>query len=82
MCFYSQLFGPCLTSGDEGSNAYVGVHPELIEAVAAGKLTGVEELITRKIDLEDVVDQGILALVNEKDKHGEILTLSWQLDIS
>lgn len=50
--------------------------------MAAGKLTGVEELITRKIDLEDVVDQGILALVNEKDKHGEILTLSWQLDIS
>ena len=53
---------------------YTGVHPELIEAVAAGKIPGLEEMITRKIGLEDVVKDGIMALLNDKDSQGETLS--------
>ncbi|KAJ3517081.1 hypothetical protein NLJ89_g735 [Agrocybe chaxingu] len=51
-----------------GSIVYRGDHPELLEAVAAGKLQGLEDLITRKIAIEDVVEQGFKALINEKDQ--------------
>ncbi|CAA7263286.1 unnamed protein product [Cyclocybe aegerita] len=51
-----------------GSAVYRGHHPELLEAVASGKLHGLDDLITRKIALENVVDQGFKALINEKDK--------------
>lgn len=49
------------------------VHAELIQAVASGKLTGLEELITSKIALEDTVEKGIMALINEKDTQIKIL---------
>jgi hypothetical protein len=45
----------------------------MLEAVAAGKFKGIEKLITRKIPIEDLVEKGILALLHEKDKHGENL---------
>ncbi|KAI0761327.1 alcohol dehydrogenase GroES domain protein [Trametes elegans] len=52
---------------------YDRVHPELIQAVAQGKFEGLETLVTRRIGLEDVVDKGIKALINEKDEHVKIL---------
>lgn len=45
----------------------------MLEAVAAGKFKGIEKLITRKIPIEDLVEKGILALLHEKDKHGQNL---------
>lgn len=42
-----------------------------MEAVGAGKFQGLEKLITKKIDLEHVVKEGILSLVNEKDTQSE-----------
>lgn len=59
-----------------GTAAYNGIHPEMLEAVAAGKFKGIEKLITRKIPIEDLVEKGIMALLHEKDKHGENLTLT------
>jgi len=56
-----------------GTLGYDSVHPELLEAVASGKISGVESLITRKIGLDDVVQKGFLALCNEKDNHVKIL---------
>ncbi|KAI0773007.1 alcohol dehydrogenase GroES domain protein [Trametes elegans] len=53
--------------------AYDREHPELIQAVAEGKFEGLDTLITRRIGLEDVVDKGIKALINEKDEHVKIL---------
>ncbi|KAL6304648.1 alcohol dehydrogenase GroES domain protein [Sparassis latifolia] len=49
------------------------VHNDLIRAVADGKLTGLEALITRKIAFEDVVEKGILALIHEKDTQIKVL---------
>ena len=43
----------------------------MLEAVAAGKFNGIEKLITRKIPIEDLVEKGIMALLHEKDKHGQ-----------
>ncbi|KAH9910436.1 alcohol dehydrogenase GroES domain protein, partial [Amylocystis lapponica] len=43
------------------------VHEELLRAVGEGRLTGLEELITKKIALEDVLEEGIKSLIAEKD---------------
>jgi hypothetical protein len=59
-----------------GTAAYNGIHPEMLEAVAAGKFKGIEKLITRKIAIEDLVEKGIMALLHEKDKHGQNLILT------
>ncbi|KAF9554997.1 alcohol dehydrogenase GroES domain protein [Agrocybe pediades] len=56
-----------------GILGYTGIHPELIEAVASGKINDLEELITRKIPIEDVVEKGIMALLNDKDSQVKIL---------
>ncbi|GJJ15462.1 hypothetical protein Clacol_009740 [Clathrus columnatus] len=52
---------------------YVGVHPEVIEAVADGRLSGVDQLITSRISLEDVVKDGIEKLITDKDNQIKIL---------
>lgn len=54
-----------------GVLAYDRVHGEVLEAVAAGKFSGLENLITRRITLEDFVEKGVKALMNEKDEHGK-----------
>lgn len=49
------------------------VHADLLKAVGDGTLTGLEELITKKIALEDVVDEGVKCLLAEKDTQIKIL---------
>ncbi|RPD60647.1 alcohol dehydrogenase GroES domain protein [Lentinus tigrinus ALCF2SS1-7] len=56
-----------------GVIAYDRDHPEMLRAVAEGKFKGLENLITRRIGLEDFVDKGIHALIHEKDQHVKIL---------
>lgn len=55
-----------------GIVGYDRVHAELIEIVAAGKISGIDELITSKIAIEDVVEHGFLALL-KKDTQVKIL---------
>lgn len=55
------------------SQSFSRVHSELLQAVAGGKLTGLEDLITRKIALEEFVDKGIKALIEEKDSQSKTL---------
>ncbi|CAA7266297.1 unnamed protein product [Cyclocybe aegerita] len=55
-----------------GSVVYRDDHPELLEAVESGKIKGLEDLITRKIALEDVVEKGLKALINEKDEQSKL----------
>ncbi|KAF9452076.1 2,3-butanediol dehydrogenase [Macrolepiota fuliginosa MF-IS2] len=56
-----------------GTLGYDRIHPEVIALVAAGKITGIEKLITRRISLDDVVEDGFKRLLNEKEKHVKIL---------
>ncbi|KAL0946165.1 hypothetical protein HGRIS_012428 [Hohenbuehelia grisea] len=56
-----------------GALCYDRIHPELIEAMAAGKIPDVEDLITRKIPIEEVVQNGFEKLLHEKDKQIKIL---------
>ncbi|THU85467.1 alcohol dehydrogenase GroES domain protein [Dendrothele bispora CBS 962.96] len=51
-----------------GIYAYTGVHPELIQAVADGRFKGLDELITKRIKLEDVVEKGIKVLSVDKSE--------------
>lgn len=44
----------------------------VIEALAEGRLRP-ESMITRKISINRVVEDGFMALINEKDKHVKIL---------
>ncbi|KZT69314.1 alcohol dehydrogenase GroES domain protein [Daedalea quercina L-15889] len=48
-------------------------HAEVLKAVSEGRIPGLEELITRKIGLDDFVEKGIKALIAEKDKQIKIL---------
>jgi len=48
-------------------------HPELLRAVSEGKISGLEQLITKKIALEDIVEEGIRSLIDEKDTQIKIL---------
>ena len=45
-------------------------YAEMLQAVADGKITGLDVLITRRIPFEDFIEKGINALINEKDEHG------------
>ncbi|KAF4579345.1 hypothetical protein EYR36_001155 [Pleurotus pulmonarius] len=56
-----------------GIICYDGEHPELLKEVAAGKFPNIEDLITRKIALKDLVEQGMEVLVKEKDTQVKIL---------
>ncbi|KAF8229168.1 theronine dehydrogenase [Tricholoma matsutake] len=49
-----------------GSIAYDGIHPEVLIAVAAKKIVGIEDLITSKIAIEDIIEKGFQALLNDK----------------
>ncbi|TFK73163.1 alcohol dehydrogenase GroES domain protein [Pluteus cervinus] len=56
-----------------GTSAYDRIHSEVLEAVAAGKILGIEKLITRKIAIEDVVEKGFKTLLADKDSQVKIL---------
>jgi threonine dehydrogenase-like Zn-dependent dehydrogenase len=56
-----------------GTVCYNGIHPEMLAAVASGQIKGVSDLITRKISLDDLVQDGLLALLHQKDSHVKIL---------
>ncbi|KAI0704212.1 alcohol dehydrogenase GroES domain protein [Cerioporus squamosus] len=65
-----------------GIMAYDRDHREMLDAVAEGKFKGLENLITRRIGLEDFVEKGIHALIHEKDQHVKILVHPSQNDPS
>jgi threonine dehydrogenase-like Zn-dependent dehydrogenase len=54
-----------------GSIAYDGIHSEVLIAVAARKIAGIEGLITSRIGIEDIVEKGFKALLNDKDSQGK-----------
>ncbi|KZS93581.1 L-threonine 3-dehydrogenase [Sistotremastrum niveocremeum HHB9708] len=56
-----------------GSACYVQCHPDVIAAVADGRINNVADLITRRIGLKDVVELGFEALVNDKENQIKIL---------
>lgn len=47
--------------------------PDVIAAIADGKLEGIPDLVTRRIPLKDVVAQGFEALVNDRKNQIKIL---------
>ncbi|EKM78294.1 hypothetical protein AGABI1DRAFT_129413 [Agaricus bisporus var. burnettii JB137-S8] len=54
-----------------GIVGYDRVHEEVISLIASGKIKGIDELITKRISLDDVVEEGIKKLLSEKDKHSQ-----------
>ena len=54
--------------------AHDNVHPEVIEAIASGRIQGLDDLITDRIEMEDIVKKGYLILLNEGDKHSKSST--------
>jgi hypothetical protein len=52
------------------SNTYLRFHTLIL---VAGRYPGVEEMVTSRIQLEDVATQGFEELIQNKDKHIKIL---------
>jgi threonine dehydrogenase-like Zn-dependent dehydrogenase len=46
---------------------------EVMAMVSRGELKGFEKMVTSRIALEDVVDKGLLELINNKDEQVKIL---------
>ena len=61
--------------------AYAGDHVELLEAFGQGRFSGtnLEDLITRKIGLEDLVEKGIKGLIYEKHEMGTCTLLVYRI---
>ncbi|KIP10750.1 hypothetical protein PHLGIDRAFT_125272 [Phlebiopsis gigantea 11061_1 CR5-6] len=56
-----------------GTIGYDRDHGEVMQALAEGKFQGLEKLVTKKIDLKDLVEGGIKCLISEKDTQIKIL---------
>ncbi|KXN81207.1 (R,R)-butanediol dehydrogenase [Leucoagaricus sp. SymC.cos] len=56
-----------------GIVGYDHIHEEVIKLLAEGKFPNIEKLITRKIKLDDVVEDGLKRLIREKDQQVKIL---------
>ncbi|KAK2460810.1 hypothetical protein APHAL10511_007280 [Amanita phalloides] len=56
-----------------GTICYQNDHPDVIAAVASGKINGLEDFISRRIALDDVVEKGFEALLKEKDSLVKVL---------
>ncbi|KII91678.1 hypothetical protein PLICRDRAFT_38498 [Plicaturopsis crispa FD-325 SS-3] len=56
-----------------GIIGYDRVHEDVIHAIASGQLSNLEDLITSKIAIEDVVEEGFKKLIREKDTQIKIL---------
>jgi threonine dehydrogenase-like Zn-dependent dehydrogenase len=54
-----------------GSIAYDRNHPEVLIAVAARKISGIEDLITSKIAMEDIIGKGFQTLLDDKASQGK-----------
>ncbi|KAJ3566980.1 hypothetical protein NP233_g6658 [Leucocoprinus birnbaumii] len=56
-----------------GIIGYDHIHEEVLQLLGEGKFKNIEKLITRKIKLDDVVEDGFKRLISEKDKQVKIL---------
>ncbi|KAF8352039.1 alcohol dehydrogenase GroES domain protein [Amanita rubescens] len=56
-----------------GTICYENDHPDVIAAVASGKISGLQDFISRRISLDDVVEKGFEALLKEKDTLVKVL---------
>lgn len=50
-----------------------GDFQEVLAAISSGRMKNVEQMITKRIGLDEVVEQGFRALVKDKDKQVKIL---------
>ena len=54
--------------GTVGSNY---IHEEVLQLLEEGKFGNIEGLITKKIKIDNVVEEGLKCLINERDKQGQ-----------
>jgi len=60
-----------------GIIGYDHIHEEVLQLLEEGKFANIEGLITKKIKIDNVVEEGLKCLINEKDQQGqEFLHLS------
>jgi (R,R)-butanediol dehydrogenase/meso-butanediol dehydrogenase/diacetyl reductase len=55
-----------------GVLAYANEHPATIQLMTDGRIDA-RPFITKRIPIDDVVDEGFGALINHKDEHVKIL---------
>ncbi|KAI0357734.1 NAD(P)-binding protein [Trametes cingulata] len=55
------------------SLGYSNNHPEVLRAVEENRLGDLESLITQRASLEEFLEKGLMALINEKDQHVKIM---------
>ncbi|TEB32775.1 L-threonine 3-dehydrogenase [Coprinellus micaceus] len=56
-----------------GIMGYGGEYPTALRALATGRISGIEDLVTKKIQLQDVVQEGLLPLLVKEETEVGIL---------
>jgi hypothetical protein len=56
-----------------GIIGYDHIHEEVLQLLGEGKFKDIEKLITRKIKIDDIVEDGLKRLIREKDRQGWFL---------
>jgi len=72
-----------IDDGWVGAVAYDNALTEVIEAISSGQIQGLDNLITDRIEMEEIVKKGYLTLLNQGDEHGKslaslVINTDWQ----
>lgn len=66
----------CLTPETQGIATYVlGDFDEVLQAISSGAMKP-EKMITKKVELKDVITEGFETLIKDKDNHVKVLIRS------
>jgi len=72
-CLYGRAAVCVILTTMIGAVGYDHIHEEVLQLLEEGKFGNIEGLITKKIKLDSVVEEGFECLINEKDKQGQKL---------
>jgi len=70
-CLYGRATVCIMLTAMIGTIGYDHIHEEVLQLLEEGKFGNIEGLITKKIKIDNVVEEGLKCLINEKDKQGQ-----------
>jgi (R,R)-butanediol dehydrogenase / meso-butanediol dehydrogenase / diacetyl reductase len=60
-----------------GSQAYANEYPAVLQAIADGRIANPERMVTKRVSLDDALDQGFQELLRHRGDHVKILVTPW-----
>jgi (R,R)-butanediol dehydrogenase/meso-butanediol dehydrogenase/diacetyl reductase len=64
-----------------GSQAYANEYPAVLQAIADGRIANPERMVTKRVSLDDALDQGFQELLQHRGDHVKILVAPWPSEL-